>query len=556
MQLQLEDLLYQNKAIQSAVELFKGQSKNVSERTLLSQSNANANAIDITPNQCLLSPEQLHKNKISILQQSALAENEAALSEEPQICIEMETGTGKTLVYIRTLYELYREYGYTKFIILVPSIAVKEGIINTLESFAEQLKDYYQHNIHWFEYDSNRLNQLKHFINDDQPQIMLTTVQAFTAEDRILNQTGRDDSIGGFSYLEALGQTRPIIIMDEPQEGMDTELAQKRLTTLTPLFVFRYSATHKRIINRLYRLTPYDAYAEGLVKKIEVLSVAEINDEATLKIELQEIQTQAGQDPKAKLNLWHNIKAGFTLKPSKWLKVGDNLGAITNNISYQDFTVERIYKGLRDKNWKIHFSNGVEIEQNLRQGDIGGIFRQQLYWLINSHFDKQQKLTPLGIKCLSLIFIDKVDNYIDSEPLIKNCLPKNISAFIRSAPANSPVPHKLCSCRATTLRVPVKANLPITKAPCSKTGKSTTLFSKTSSNCCHWRIRLNSSFRIPRWVSAGITPIFSTSPCLIRPTAKLKNARRSAGACVSALTSKASAFMTRPATIPMMKSMC
>jgi type III restriction enzyme len=313
MQLQLEDLLYQNNAIQSAVQLFKGQSKNVSERTLLSQSNA----IVITPNQCLLSPEQLHKNNISILQQSALAENEAALSEEPQICIEMETGTGKTLVYIRTLYELYKEYGYTKFIILVPSIAVKEGIINTLESFAGQLKSHYQHKIHWFEYDSKRLNQLKHFINDDQPQIMLTTVQAFTAEDRILNQTGRDDSIGGFSYLEALGQTRPIIIMDEPQEGMDTELAQKRLNTLTPLFVFRYSATHKRIINRLYRLTPYDAYSEGLVKKIEVLSVAEINDEAMLKIELQEIQAQAGQDPKARLNLWHNIKAGFTLKPSK-----------------------------------------------------------------------------------------------------------------------------------------------------------------------------------------------------------------------------------------------
>jgi type III restriction enzyme len=416
MQLQLEDLLYQNKAIQSAVELFKGQSRNVSERPLLSQSNT----ADITPNQCLLSLEQLHDNKLGILLQNNLAENEAALSEEPQICIEMETGTGKTLVYIRTLYELYQHYGYTKFIILVPSIAVKEGIINTLESFAEQLKSHYQHNLHWFEYDSKRLNQLKHFINDDQPQIMLTTVQAFTAEDRILNQTGRDDSIGGFSYLEALGQTRPIIIMDEPQEGMDTELAQKRLATLTPLFVFRYSATHKRLINRLYRLTPYDAYSEGLVKKIEVLSVAEINDEALLKIELQEIQAQAGQDPKAKLTLWHNNKAGFTLKPGKWLKVGDNLGVITNNISYQDFTIERIYKGLRDKNWKIHFSNGVQIEQNQRQGDIGGLFRQQLYWLISSHFDKQQKLAPLGIKCLSLVFIDKVDNYIGSDPLIKH----------------------------------------------------------------------------------------------------------------------------------------
>ncbi len=141
MQLQLEDLLYQNKAIQSAVELFKGQNKNVSERPLLSS----INTADISPNQCLLSPEQLHNNKLSILQQNALAENEAALSEEPQICIEMETGTGKTLVYIRTLYELYQHYGYTKFIILVPSIAVKEGIINTLDSFAGQLKAHYQH---------------------------------------------------------------------------------------------------------------------------------------------------------------------------------------------------------------------------------------------------------------------------------------------------------------------------------------------------------------------------------------------------------------------------
>jgi type III restriction enzyme len=415
MQLQLEELLYQQKAIQSAVDVFKGQSKNLPNRPLLSP----INTTDITPNQCLLSLEQLHQNKLAILQQNALPESDAALSDEPQICIEMETGTGKTLVYIRTLYQLYQEYGYTKFIILVPSIAVKEGIINTLESFASQLKAQYKYNIHCFEYDSKRLNDLKHFVNDDQPQIMLTTVQAFTAEDRILNQTGRDDSIGGFTYLEALGQTRPIIIMDEPQEGMDTDLAQKRLSTLTPLFVFRYSATHKRIINRLYRLTPYDAYAEGLVKKIEVLSVAEINDEATLKIELQEIQTQAGQDPKAKLNLWHNLKTGFALKASKWLKTGDNLGAVTNNISYQDFTVERIYKGLRDKHWKIHFSNGVEIEQNQRQGDIGGIFRQQLYWLISSHFDKQQKLRPRGIKCLSLIFIDKVDNYLGAEPLIK-----------------------------------------------------------------------------------------------------------------------------------------
>ena len=182
MQLQLEDLLYQNKAIQSAVELFKGQSKNVSERPLLSQSNTS----DLTPNQCLLSLEQLHKNKLSILQQNNLAKNEAILSEEPQICIEMETGTGKTLGYIRTLCELYQHYGYTKFIILVPSIAVKEGIINTLESFAEQLKNHYQHMIHWFEYDSKRLTQLKHFINDKSALICLDNTLSNKTVDQLL----------------------------------------------------------------------------------------------------------------------------------------------------------------------------------------------------------------------------------------------------------------------------------------------------------------------------------------------------------------------------------
>jgi len=142
-----------------------------------------------------------------------------------------------------------------KFIILVPSIAIKEGIKITLQSFREPFKKRYTNTIHSFECNSKDLNQLKHFIQDNNPQIMLTTIQAFTAEDRILNQTQRDDSIDGLSYLEALGNTRLVIIMDEPQEGMDTELAQKRLATLNPLYIFRYSATHKRVINRLYRLT-------------------------------------------------------------------------------------------------------------------------------------------------------------------------------------------------------------------------------------------------------------------------------------------------------------
>lgn len=421
MQLQLEDIPYQQRAIDAAVSVFNGQCVRLAERPLLTEIHANA---------CDLSDEQIAANKLAILEKHGLKESEAHLADERQACIEMETGTGKTLVYIRTLYELYRQHGHTKFIILTPSIAIKEGIINTLENFQQALKERYGHTIGWFEYDSKRLREIHHFIGDNQPQILLTTIQAFTAEDRILNQQGRDDGFFGKSYLEALGEAHPVIVMDEPQEGMDTELAQTRLATLQPLFVFRYSATHKRLVNRLYRLTPAEAYNQGMVKKIEVLSVAEKNDEATLKIELTQVQAVAGNPPKAKLNLWHNTAHGFKFKESKWLKPGDNLATVSNNISYQDYTVERISKTLRGGQW-IVVAGGVEFHQNERQGDLAGLFRIQLEWLIRTHFDKQDKLRPQGIKCLSLIFIDRVDNYLGQDALIKRLFAEEYAKIYR-----------------------------------------------------------------------------------------------------------------------------
>jgi len=409
MHLQLEDLPYQQRAIDAAVAVFNGQCVRLAERPLLTEIAANA---------CDLSDARIAANKRAILETNRLNENEAHLSDERQACIEMETGTGKTLVYLRTLYELHQAHGHTKFILLTPSIAIKEGIINTLETFRQALKERYGHAMAWFEYDSRKLNDLRHFIGDHQPRILLTTIQAFTAEERILNQQGRDDGYSGKSYLQALGETRPIVVMDEPQEGMDTELAQARLATLQPLFVFRYSATHKRLVNRLYRLTPADAYRQGMVKKIEVLSVAEKNDEATLKIELTQIQAEAGKPPKAKLNLWHSTAQGFKFKECKWLKPGDDLAAVTGNVSYQDYRIERISRTLRGGRWVV-VAGGVEFHQNERQGDLAGLFRLQLEWLIRTHFDKQARLTPLGIKCLSLVFIDRVDNYLGRDALIK-----------------------------------------------------------------------------------------------------------------------------------------
>jgi len=410
MQLELEDLEYQRQAIDTVLKVFDGQSRNTFD---------NANFLGIQSNITDLLPEQIEQNKKQIIAENGVSEEEARLSLENDICIEMETGTGKTIVYLRTVYELYRRYGLTKYIILVPSIAIKEGALTTHEAFKKPLADRYGISPHLFEYDSSKLSRLKGFIEDTQPQVMVMTVQSITAEDRIINQAGRDDAFLGMTYLQALGKCQPIIIMDEPQEGMDTDLAIARLQTLNPLVKLRYSATHKITRNLLYRLTPFDAYQNGMVKKIEVLSVAEKNDEATLKVEVTRGQVKAGHQPKIKLTLWRKSGDRFDWKETKWLSVGDNLASGSGNISYRDYTIERINKSLRDGKFHVRFSNGVELIEKERQADLSGLFRQQLYWLIRRHFEKRAELASKAIKCLSLIFIDRVDNYIRENGIIR-----------------------------------------------------------------------------------------------------------------------------------------
>ena len=438
MQIELEDLDYQRRAIAAVVGVLDGQVKNTFD---------NSNLFGIQANITDLTPEQLEENKKRIIAENGIAEEDAKLSPDPDVCIEMETGTGKTLVYLRTAYELYKEYRLTKFIILVPSIAIKEGVLTSVEDFKTQLADRYGFTPACFEYDSGKLSRLKHFIEDTQPQIMVMTIQSITSDDRIINQPGRDDAFLGLTFLQALGKCRPVIIMDEPQEGMDTENAAARLATLNPLVKLRYSATHKVVKNLLYRLTPFDAYRNGMVKKIEVLSVAEKNDEATLKIEFAAVQTKAGTDPKAKLTVWRVNGDGFKWKETNWLKVGDNLGEKSANVSCRDYTIERIWKSLHDQKHHLKFTNGVELILRERNGDISGLFRQQLQWLIRRHFQKKPVLAAQGIKCLSLIFIDKVDNYVRDEGIIKVLFREEYAAVHREILGTDPTPAQVEECQ-------------------------------------------------------------------------------------------------------------
>ncbi len=411
MQIKLEELAYQQTAIQSVVKIFEGNVKNTFD---------NACFEGIRSNVCTLTQKQITENIEAVLSANAIEEDTAKKTNERELTIEMETGTGKTLVYVKSIYELFKHYGFTKFIILVPSVAVRQGVLNTLATFEEQLESIYGFTPKSFEYSSKKLSKVINFIEAQYPQIMVMTLASFNSEDKILNQAKREDLFSNMPFIEAIGHTNPIIIMDEPQNGMDTENSIQQIAKLNPLFKIRYSATHKVAKNRIYRLTPYDSYKQGLVKKIEVLTVIEKNDEATLKLELLETQNGSGK-LKVKLKAWHQAKSGkIDFKPTRWLKDGDNLGKVTNNPSYLNYTISRINKSLRTQKWSVTFRNGTQLLEKQVAGNIESVWALQLEWLIIRHFTKKEKLKAQGIKCLSLIFIDKVANYMSDEPIIKN----------------------------------------------------------------------------------------------------------------------------------------
>ena len=408
----LETPEHQRTAIQSVVEVFRGMEKNTYD---------NATDEDIRANYCSLSTEALMVNINKIAAENGVDPLQSNLQETRNACIEMETGTGKTLTYLQTAYELYKEYGLTKFIVLVPSIPIRQGAIDTFENFKGQLEDKYGFTPNAFVYDSSKLSDLRDFITAETPQIMIMTMASFNSEDKILNQEVREDLFNNKPFIEAIARTHPIVFMDEPQEGMDTENSQLWLSKLSPLFKFRYSATHAVKVNMLYQLTPSESYRLGLVKKIEVLTVTEKNDEATLKIEISEVQ-ETKTEPKVKLKFWkyNKSKENFVFKDSNLLKKGDNLAEKSGNDTYSDFTISRIYKKLSTRKWVVEFTNGTSIEEGASSANKEQVWALQLEWLIRRHFQNQERLKPKGIKNLSLIFIDKVANYMSLEnPVIK-----------------------------------------------------------------------------------------------------------------------------------------
>jgi type III restriction enzyme len=400
-------LQYQLDAIASVVQLFEGAPYVRAEDRLFA---------GVCANDLRIAPEDVRANRDRVAKLNNILD--ARPIDELDFSVEMETGTGKTYVYLRTIFELNKAYGLSKFIILVPSVAVKEGVLKTLEIAADHFKTIYGVNHRAFAYDSKKPTMIRGYAQSADLQIMVMNVQAFNTDDRIINQ--ERDSNGGEKLIELIRQVRPIIIMDEPQEGMDSPNMVQRLEGLNPLLKLRYSATHKVVKNLIHQLTPFDAYNKRLVKQVEVLSVYEENKESTTNIIVHDVDFAAGKQPHAKIGVMVRLAGGgFKHKTIKVTK-DDDLGKKTRNPAYEGWVIDRVWKDMGDEVARIRFTNGTELAEGAGHGqDKAAIFREQIRLTIAQHFKKKERLAEIGVKVLSLFFIDRVANYVDEEGLIR-----------------------------------------------------------------------------------------------------------------------------------------
>lgn len=336
--------------------------------------------------------------------------------------VEMETGTGKTYVYIKTMFELNKLYGWSKFIIVVPSIAIREGVAKSFRMLEEHFMEHYGKKARWFVYNSSNLNQLDQFSQDAGLNVMIINTQAFAAS---LKEGGRSkesriiyskrDEFASRRPIDVIAANRPIIIMDEPQkmEGVATQAALKKFN---PLFVLNYSATHKTKHDTVYALDALDAYRERLVKRIKVVGFEIKNLRGTNGyMYLEDIILSPSKPPMARISIEVKNAAGEPRRHFKTLGKGDSLYVESNELlQYKGYDIVEIFPGSNTQPVAyVTFANGV----TLRKGDVVGdsnelhMQRVQIRETIKAHFEKERQLFKKGIKCLSLFFIDEVAKY-------------------------------------------------------------------------------------------------------------------------------------------------
>jgi len=338
----------------------------------------------------------------------------------------METGTGKTYVYLRTLFELNRKYGFKKFIIVVPSIAIREGVLSSINLMRDHFKGLYD-NVPFdhFVYSSNDLSKVRQFSVGNEIQIMIINIQAFQkdAGDMVdyskLSEEKRkklniihqeQDKMSGRRPIEYVQSTHPVVIIDEPQSVDNTPKSKSAIQTLKPLLCLRYSATHVNPYNLLYNLDPIRAYDMRLVKQIVVDSIRAGDNFNEAFIRLDKIgYAKNAKTPHAKATI-HEVKRGTPRPKSITLKQGTDISEQTNRAGYDGYIVTNICaeEGLEH----VEFANGKVLEVHQEEGGMSDeVLKTQIQQAVEEHLKKERKLKNKGIKVLSLFFIDRVANY-------------------------------------------------------------------------------------------------------------------------------------------------
>lgn len=411
---------YQIDAVESVVGLFEGQAF-VRNQLIVPQGatfQVVPNRLDLTDAQLLANLQKVQAGrdlKPDDALQTLSAEVEAVQGIRevsfPNFSVEMETGTGKTYVYIRTALRLHQTYGLRKFVVVVPSVAVREGVKKTLEVTKGHFEDLFGKLPYRFSvYDSTRRSQTPAFALSDGVEIMVMTIDAFKRAETVIRQSreGLDPPI---FQLQA---TRPVLILDEPQ-NMESELSVSALASLNPLCALRYSATHRNPYNVVYRLTPFDAYRQGLVKRIEVASVIQQDNENLPFVRVEELKA-VRRTIIARLTVHKLMKSGKIQESTITVKSRDKLSEKTGRAEYDGFEVDEINPGAG----YIAFTNNLELREGDEQGsDKDAIFEAQISFTIEEHFRRQRRLKPHGIKVLSLFFIDRVNNYAPDDGKLK-----------------------------------------------------------------------------------------------------------------------------------------
>ena len=400
------NLGYQQDAVKAVVDLFDGQSCLESCHEYGVIQGDLSSMVDSIGNRLVLTNEQVLSNLRTIQSRNELqvSDNLAGMN----FSIEMETGTGKTYVYLRTIYELNKMYGFKKFVIVVPSVPIREGVLKNLQITHEHFQNLYDNvPVRYFVYDRNRISQLRGFASSDNIEIIVINIDSFAKDENVINRT--NDKLNGREPIRFIQAVHPVVIVDEPQ-NMESDKRVAAIANLNPLCTLRYSATHRNRYNLVYSLNPVKAYDLGLVKQIEVDSVIEEEAFNGAFVRLESIQTSKTRIG-AKVQIDVNEKDAVKRK-SVSVKVGTDLYAMSNEreIYRGGCIIEEIDAG----NGCIVLSNGRILYKGESQGGLNDeVMKFQIRRTIEEHLRKELKLLKSGIKVLSLFFIDKVANYRD-----------------------------------------------------------------------------------------------------------------------------------------------